>query len=131
MKGLGGGLGGLAAGLGLPVACAPTPETSVTRVPLEDIPDEGALRVLDGENPVELRRVADGNVVGRSLWCTHSGCEVRWEEDRGVYLCPCHDGVYDAAGRPVSGPPPRALSAVPLRIRDGEVLIGLAPEVGS
>ncbi len=55
-----------------------------------------------------------GTVVARSLLCTHQGCEVAWQPDPDHYVCPCHDGRFDAAGSPVYGPPRQ-----PLRDRAG------------
>ena len=37
--------------------------------------------------------------------CPHLGCKVHWESAKGEFLCPCHDGHFDAEGNPVSGPP--------------------------
>ncbi len=37
--------------------------------------------------------------------CPHLGCKVHWESGDGEFVCPCHDGHFDAEGNPVSGPP--------------------------
>ena len=37
--------------------------------------------------------------------CPHLGCKVHWESTGGEFVCPCHDGHFDADGNPVSGPP--------------------------
>lgn len=51
-----------------------------------------------------------GGLYALSAVCTHLGCIVRAE---GVgFACPCHGSRYDDDGRVVSGPAPRALSAV-------------------
>lgn len=91
-------------------------------VPLASLPEGRRVRVLRGEEPVELLREGD-EVRALSLWCTHLGCEVAWSASRGRYLCPCHEGEYDAAGHAVAGPPPRDLVAIALvRGRDRVVL---------
>ena len=82
------------------VSCADSgssndPPTSL-RMPLGELPDGGRLRVMMGDDPVELLRAGD-EVRALSLWCTHWGCEVRWVEGDRVYKCPCHDGVVEAA----------------------------------
>lgn len=41
--------------------------------------------------------------------CTHLGCTVNWKTEDGVFLCPCHDAKFDAAGTVLDGPPPRPL----------------------
>lgn len=95
----------------------------VVEVPIESIPMGGRLRILYGETPVELIRGADG-VEARSLWCTHTGCEVKWKEDQQIYLCACHDGRFNAAGEVLAGPPPRALSKIPISVSESVVLVG-------
>ena len=43
------------------------------------------------------------------LTCTHLRCRVAPIEGGG-FSCPCHGSRYDAEGRPVSGPAPKALA---------------------
>jgi menaquinol-cytochrome c reductase iron-sulfur subunit len=51
-----------------------------------------------------------------SATCSHLGCNVNWEPAAGQFKCPCHGGCYDRTGKVVSGPPPRALTAVNVRL---------------
>jgi Rieske Fe-S protein len=41
--------------------------------------------------------------------CTHLGCPVEWFPQSGLFMCPCHGGVYYEDGERASGPPPRGL----------------------
>ena len=41
--------------------------------------------------------------------CAHLGCPVEWFQESGLFMCPCHGGVYYANGERASGPPPRGL----------------------
>jgi Rieske Fe-S protein len=41
--------------------------------------------------------------------CAHLGCPVEWFQESGLFMCPCHGGVYTANGERASGPPPRGL----------------------
>ena len=41
--------------------------------------------------------------------CAHLGCPVSWFQESGLFMCPCHGGVYYATGERASGPPPRGL----------------------
>ena len=41
--------------------------------------------------------------------CAHLGCPVSWFQESGLFMCPCHGGVYYANGERASGPPPRGL----------------------
>lgn len=41
--------------------------------------------------------------------CAHLGCPVRWFPQSGLFMCPCHGGVYYADGSRASGPPERGM----------------------
>jgi len=43
--------------------------------------------------------------VALSDVCPHLGCRVHWDGVRNQFICPCHDGHFDPAGKPISGPP--------------------------
>jgi rieske iron-sulfur protein len=75
---------------------------------------------------------AAGGVVAYSAICPHTGCEVvNWLTETQILDCPCHNSEYDpkAGARVVSGPSPRALAALPLRIADGKLMVA-RPFVG-
>ena len=55
--------------------------------------------------------------------CAHLGCPVSWFPQSGLFMCPCHGGVYHANGERASGPPPRGLFQCVWRVRDGELEI--------
>jgi Rieske Fe-S protein len=54
--------------------------------------------------PILLRRTAAG-IDAFSSVCPHLGCRVHWEAAEERFFCPCHRGVFDAAGVALSGPP--------------------------
>jgi Rieske Fe-S protein len=51
--------------------------------------------------------------------CAHLGCPVSWFPQSGLFLCPCHGGVYYENGERASGPPPRGLFHIVPEVRDG------------
>jgi Rieske Fe-S protein len=55
--------------------------------------------------------------------CAHLGCPVSWFPQSGLFMCPCHGGVYYASGELASGPPPRGLFRCVWRVRAGELEI--------
>jgi menaquinol-cytochrome c reductase iron-sulfur subunit len=55
--------------------------------------------------------------------CAHLGCPVTWFPQSGLFMCPCHGGVYYEDGERASGPPPRGLFHCPWRIHKGQVEI--------
>jgi len=58
-----------------------------------------------------------------SVNCAHLGCPVSWFPQSGLFMCPCHGGVYYADGQRASGPPPRGLFHCVWRIQDGKLQV--------
>lgn len=68
--------------------------------------------------------VADsGNVIAFSSVCPHLGCTVGWKPEENHFHCPCHDGVFDAKGMVVSGPPPSPMTRMPVKLENGKIFI--------
>lgn len=55
--------------------------------------------------------------------CAHLGCPVSWFQQSGLFMCPCHGGVYYATGERASGPPPRGLFHCVWRVTAGQLEI--------
>jgi len=95
--------------------------TGEVRVPLAMLPVGGRLHVtLDGDT-VELTRRED-EIVARSMVCTHQGCEVEWVNEENAYVCPCHEGKFNAQGDPIYGSPRRPLKLFSVT-REGNELV--------
>lgn len=60
-----------------------------------------------------------------SATCSHLGCLVNYSKEKHEFLCPCHGGRYDLAGRNIAGPPPAPLTRFPLRMQDGMLFVGI------
>jgi Rieske Fe-S protein len=92
------------------------------KLALGDLP-QGRTVVEHLGQPIELTR--DGpRVTARSLLCSHWGCRVEWRPDLGHYRCFCHEGTFDALGRPRSGPPTQPLRPVSVELVAGAVRVG-------
>jgi len=74
-----------------------------------------------------LRRNDKDNFIAFAANCTHLGCPVRWEEKAGLFMCPCHGGVYYKDGTVAAGPPPKPLTKYKVRVYKGEVQIKTEP----
>jgi menaquinol-cytochrome c reductase iron-sulfur subunit len=61
--------------------------------------------------------------IAMSNICTHLGCHIRWIADQNHFFCPCHNGVFDASGNVVSGPPPRPLTRYDVKVENGQLLV--------
>jgi Rieske Fe-S protein len=55
--------------------------------------------------------------------CAHLGCPVTWFPQSGLFMCPCHGGVYYENGEYAAGPPPRGLFHCVWRVRAGQLEI--------
>jgi Rieske Fe-S protein len=55
--------------------------------------------------------------------CAHLGCPVSWFPQSGLFMCPCHGGVYYVTGERASGPPPRGLFHCVWQVRDGRLQV--------
>ena len=68
-----------------------------------------------------LRRDGDAQFTAFAVNCTHLGCPVSWLPAAGLFMCPCHGGVYYASGEVAAGPPPAHLPRYDVRINKGQV----------
>ncbi|HUI46521.1 MAG TPA: ubiquinol-cytochrome c reductase iron-sulfur subunit [Nitrospirota bacterium] len=66
-----------------------------------------------------------GGIAVFSATCSHLGCLVNYHKDKREFICPCHGGRYDLAGKNIAGPPPAPLTKLPARSQDGIILVGV------
>lgn len=79
----------------------------------------------EGFDTETKERAVDG-VIAYSAICVHTGCDVsNWHPDRQLLECPCHYSTYDPkeGAKVVSGPAPRRLPALPLKIADTRLVV--------
>ncbi|HHL40839.1 MAG TPA: ubiquinol-cytochrome c reductase iron-sulfur subunit [Deltaproteobacteria bacterium] len=83
--------------------------------------DEGGVSNLEVSNRMIALVRTGGGFTAFSRRCTDLGCLVSWDQGRKQFVCPCHQGVYDADGEVVSGPPPRPLDRYDVKV-DGDYI---------
>jgi menaquinol-cytochrome c reductase iron-sulfur subunit len=103
--------------------------------PVNQFP-EGETRLATFRNPYVMP--TDGKTVDTACWvrriegekfqvfainCAHLGCPVRWFQQSGLFMCPCHGGAYYRDGSRASGPPERGLFEYPSKVENGLVTI--------
>ena len=74
----------------------------------------------------DTKALSASGVVAYSAICTHAGCPVTgWMTDEENYMCPCHQSVFNPkdSGVVVSGPAPRNLPALPLKVENDEIVV--------
>jgi nitrite reductase/ring-hydroxylating ferredoxin subunit len=97
---------------------------------------EGETRMATFRNPLVMP--TDGKTVDTACWvrriagdqfqvfainCAHLGCPVRWFQQSGLFMCPCHGGAYYRDGSRASGPPERGLFEYPYKVENGVLTI--------
>jgi Rieske Fe-S protein len=73
--------------------------------------------------PCWVRRLEGEQFQVFAINCTHLGCPVRWFPESGLFMCPCHGGVYYEDGSRASGPPPRGLFEYEYKIQGGKLWV--------
>ena len=76
---------------------------------------------LVGNMAAWLRRDTETTLIAFSVNCTHLGCPVTWLPNAGLFMCPCHGGVYYKSGDVAAGPPPQSLPRYDTRITNGNI----------
>lgn len=76
-----------------------------------------------GSKPAMLIHHKDDTWAAMIAVCTHLGCTPQYESEKNRIYCACHGGVYDpSTGANVSGPPPRPLTRLSVKVTaDGVV----------
>ena len=92
----------------------------------------GALAAFPEGQGVRVQAGAVGAYVFRngqtvsavSAICTHLPCELAWEGERGLLLCPCHGVTFQPSGRATSATYPwPPLGQVMVRVIAGRVQV--------
>lgn len=89
-----------------------------------DVPYGGAKNVVYGDIPAIIINRPDKGFIAFSRACTHLGCLIEFSKSSQKIICPCHAGTYDLDGTVISGPPPKPLTAIPLRIEGDTIILG-------
>ena len=104
-----------------------TAEPSLSEIELDvkpaEIPPNTARIVPFAGKPVLLFRTASGELRAMAATCTHLNCTVQYRADRADIWCACHNGVYDANGVNISGPPPRPLARLEVNVRGDTIVV--------
>jgi len=82
--------------------------------------------VDDGDTdniPCWVRRMTGDKFQVFAINCAHLGCPVRWFPQSGLFMCPCHGGVYYQDGSRASGPPERGLFEYAYKVENGRLMI--------
>jgi thiosulfate dehydrogenase [quinone] large subunit len=75
-------------------------------------------------DPAYAVQLQNGDVVAFDAVCTHAGCQVNYDTQGKLFVCPCHGAEFDPAqsAAVVAGPAPTPLPAIKVAVTsDGSV----------
>ena len=81
-------------------------------------------KVTSEKSTAWVVKSASNQVAAFGPQCTHLGCAIRWDDSKTEFLCPCHNSVFDANGKVVSGPAPRPLDRYETKVQGTQLMIG-------
>jgi menaquinol-cytochrome c reductase iron-sulfur subunit len=68
-------------------------------------------------------RNSETEITAYSPICPHAGCYYNWSAQLRRFACPCHASVFELNGPVVSGPAPRPLDTLPVKIENGSLFL--------
>jgi Rieske Fe-S protein len=125
------GCSALALAAGIPLKqkllALPAADEPITVGRVAEIPAGTAVQFTypSADHPCILVRLSADEFVAYSSACTHLMCPVHYEDSSNQFVCPCHNGFFDAKdGSVIAGPPRRALPRYEVNLSAGEILVG-------
>jgi cytochrome b6-f complex iron-sulfur subunit len=100
------------------------PEEEVPRVGVKKTELTFSINGKERKTRVFILSAPEGPTVFSAV-CSHLGCLVNYQKDRGEFVCPCHGGRYDLTGKNIAGPPPAPLTRFPLKTQGGMLMVGV------
>jgi cytochrome b6-f complex iron-sulfur subunit len=87
---------------------------------LEEFAVDSVSRISSGR--FFISRTPEGIIA---LWqkCPHLGCAIPWDEEKGVFHCPCHGSTFNQYGEVLGGPAPRSMDFFPVEVNEEGVWV--------
>ncbi len=63
------------------------------------------------------------NLIAVNPTCTHLGCNVDWEAEENIFLCPCHASEFTTDGKVQNGPATEPLPTYEAKIKGKAVMV--------
>ena len=71
-----------------------------------------------------LVKNGENDVTAFAPQCTHLGCVYSFDSGKSQFVCPCHTSAFSLDGKVLTGPAPRPLDRLAVKIENGRVLLG-------
>ena len=84
--------------------------------PLMDMETPSAIAWDIPEEFLRLLIIRTNENEWKAVWriCTHGNCDVEWDEQDEVVVCPCHISIFSTEGLVLEGPAERDLQFFPI-----------------
>ena len=89
-----------------------------------EIPAGEARELAFGGVPAIIINRPGKGFIAFSRVCSHLGCLVDYNKTQSRIICPCHGAIFDLEGNVISGPPPKPLPKLPLKVESESLVIG-------
>ncbi|HVA10413.1 MAG TPA: Rieske (2Fe-2S) protein [Acidimicrobiales bacterium] len=91
-----------------------------TRIgPASDVPVGGAANFTDpaGGEPALVVQRTQGSFRAFSAVCPHAGCQVQWDQQNDLFVCPCHGSTFNGStGAVEQGPAVTGLARIAIAL---------------
>jgi thiosulfate dehydrogenase [quinone] large subunit len=87
--------------------------------PASDVPVGGAASFTDPKEglPALIVQVKRGVFRAFSAVCPHAGCQVQFDQQNDLFVCPCHGSIFNGStGAVQQGPAATGLSSIPVAL---------------
>lgn len=84
---------------------------------------DGWLEEAAVKKPVYVSKNAHGRIEVLTAVCPHLGCTVHWNEAQDKFKCPCHGSAFAPDGTRISGPAPRGMDTLPIKVVNGQLMV--------
>ena len=95
--------------------------------PASDVPVGGAASFTDPKQgvPALVVQVKQGVFRAFSAVCPHAGCQVQFDQQNDLFVCPCHGSIFNGStGAVQQGPAATGLSSIPIALgSNGELYV--------
>ncbi|MEP7236180.1 MAG: Rieske (2Fe-2S) protein, partial [Ignavibacteriota bacterium] len=81
------------------------------------------LQIEEIDKDLLVVRTGEDTFLAVDIKCTHKFCDVVYQDNSKMFVCPCHDSKFDLNGVPKSGPAKTPLGKYKTSFKDGEVTV--------
>lgn len=98
--------------------------------PLAYLPPKGSAPLRNPRGQFWIVHTDEGLSAVHSS-CTHLECKFNWDDQKQLFVCPCHGSEFDRAGAALNGPAPRSLDSFPIELVTDDELVRRSDSTGN